>query len=132
MSRYAEFQINYEEMLRLEDRMMKYSGDAEEAVNNVIHDRGAKLIVMNILGFMPMGKGPGPHANATENSIKVFRSNLRASFIEGDKFGYLIFPEMGLGRRNPVEKAFFLEGVEKSHEVIMEWIIEALEYTPLL
>lgn len=132
MSRYAEFQINYEEMLRLEDRMMKYSGDAEEAVNNVIHDRGAKLIVMNILGFMPMGKGPGPHAKDTENSIKVFRNNLRASFIEGDKFGYLIFPEMGLGRRNPVEKAFFLEGVEKSHEVIMEWIIEALEYTPLL
>ena len=81
---------------------------------------------------MPMREVPRPHANATENSIKVFRSNLRTSFIEGDKFGYLIFPEMGLGRRNPVEKAFFLEGVEKSHEVIMEWIIEALEYTPLL
>lgn len=127
----ASFKINYEQMLKLEDKMAKYPGDVEEAVNRVIHERGSKLIVMNIIGFMPRSKGPGPHARDSARSVFVEKVNLGATFSEGGNFSYLIFPEAGLGKRNPVEQAFFLEGVEKSHEVIMGWIMEALEYTPI-
>lgn len=127
----ATFKIDYEQMLKLEDKMAQYSGNVEEAVNRVIHDRGAKLIVMNIIGFMPRSKKNKPHAKDNPRSVFVENFNLGATFSEGGNFAYLIFPEAGLGKRNPVEQAFFLEGVEASHEVIMDWIMEAMEYTPI-
>lgn len=131
MSRYVQYELNYEQMLSLEDKMSKYAGNVEEAVNNVIHNRGAKLIMMNIIGFMPRSKLNKPHAKDSANNLESDTYNLGVMISEGSNFGYLIFPELGIGRRNPVEQGFMVGGLDKSSDVIFQWIVEALEYTPI-
>ena len=132
MSRYVQYQIDYEQMLALEQKMANYAGDVEKAVNGVIHERGAKLIIMNIIGFMPRSKGPGPHAKDSRRSMRSVPHNLGVLITEGNQFGYLVFPEMGIGRRNPVAQEFMIEGLAKSEDTIFQWIVEALESTPII
>ena len=83
MSRYVQYKIDYEQMLALEQKMANYAGDVEKAVNNVIHERGAKLIIMNIIGFMPRSKGPGPHAKDSKRSMRSVPHNLGVLITEG-------------------------------------------------
>jgi hypothetical protein len=131
MSRYVQYELNYEQMLSLEDKMSRYPGDVEKAVNNVIHNRGAKLIMMNIIGFMPRSKLNKAHAKDSAKNLESNTYNLGVMISEGKDFGYLVFPELGIGKRNPVEQAFMIGGLEKSSDVIFQWIVEALEYTPI-
>lgn len=120
--------LDASKMLQLEEKMASYPGDVEKAVNEVIHNRGSKHIMMSILNLAPRSTRQKKHAKDSD-SFMATNINLGVVIQEKNNFGYLVFPDMGIGRRNRVEQNFTEEGLRKSEDVVFQWILEALEKT---
>ena len=117
----------------LTQAMERVPDRAEEEINKVLHGEGSKLVMQNIINFMPVSKGGGRHAKSSD-PLKVEELNLGfTTYAKGGaanargSFGYLIFPNDGRGPRNPVAQNFFEKGLEASEPKIMEMLLDALE-----
>lgn len=122
-------------------RLMKEAPDnVEREVNAVLHKQGGKEISQSIIGFMPISKRDksnwrqnSSHAK-TSNSLSQTKLNLAvqiyakggASYSKGS-FGYLVFPNEGRGRSNPVSQQFFEKGLEAKEQTVIDLLIKALD-----
>ena len=128
-----EYDLKLEGQEELTKAMEKVPEQAEKEINKVLHGDGSKLVMENIIKFMPISKGGGKHAK-TSNPLKTDTINLGFStYAKGGaantrgSFGYLVFPDEGRGPRNPVAQNFFEKGVQASEPNILEMLLEALE-----
>lgn len=130
MGGYVAFRIDDYQLQLFEEKMGRYKGDTEEAINDVLKTRASKLVVQNILRLMPMSDLQGKKHAKQSNSIQVVNWNLGVSFYEKKGFEYLVFPELGetqFAGRKWQRPFFFVDGMEDSKNQIIEWLMQALE-----
>lgn len=113
------------------DRVLKaieqFPGNAEKAINDVLHGPGAELIQERIRKYTPVSdKKKGPHA-ADSASLTSIGSNLAVTVKSTKKFNYLYFPDDGTNTRRHVgNQQFFLRGAEDASGEIVDSITEKL------
>ena len=118
------FKVNISDFDKLQIAIKEYQGNAEEAINGVIHNEGALLIQESIRQFMPVsGKSwKGKKASAkTANSMQNVNGNLSVTVKSTKPYGYLYFPDDGTNtRRHAGNQQFFLRGAEAVSNDIIE------------
>lgn len=129
----AEYYLEFKKSKEIEAAMKKVPEKAEQQVNKVLHTVGVKETIQSIIGFMPVSNRNKKHAKFS-NPLKSAAINLGfrvyarggASKNKGS-FGYLVFPNDGLGENNLIEQRFFERGGEKASDKIFKNVMDALE-----
>lgn len=114
--------------------LKNYPGNAEEAINDVLHsDEVARLAQDAIKRFMPVsGKTWRGKAGAakTSNSLRNTNENLSTTVRTSKAHQYLYFPDDGsTTRRHIGNQRFFAKGGEAVQGEIIERCIEKLTET---
>lgn len=122
--------INVSEVEKLQEALKAFEGEAEPAINDVLHNEAGGLIQDSIRQFIPVSgkswKGKAPAAK-TSKSLKSVNSNLAVTVTTSKKYGYLYFPDDGTNTRRHVgEQRFFERGGEAVKEEIIERCISRL------
>jgi hypothetical protein len=108
--------INVQEFERLERALRSFPGNAEEAINAVLHNEGGLLMQEAIQPLIPQsGKTwKGKRAPArVGNSLRSTNENLAVWVRSTKSYQYLYFPDDGSSTRRHVgNQQFFLKGAE--------------------
>lgn len=117
--------INTTEFGQLEEAMKAYTGDVEEAINEVLHEEAPPIIQDSIRRLMPRSdvkswKGKKPHAKDSE-SLRNINGNLSVTITTQKNYQYLYFPNDGTNTRRHVgNQQFFEQGGEAVTADIVE------------
>lgn len=129
----AEYFLNYDKSQAIQNEMAKIPDKAENAVNKVVHNFGAKEAIQDIIRFMPVSNRDKKHAK-TSNPLKSdmmnlgFRIYARGGAAKNKgSFGYLVFPNDGIGPHNFMDQRFFEQGGDAASNKIFNKVMEALE-----
>lgn len=122
----AKFQIDLKQSQELESKMKQVPENAERLVNEVVHTKGSKYALEGIIEFMPLSDRDKAHAKLS-NPLKIILINLGFEVLPKPKFRFLVFPNDGLGRSNPVARQFFEKGLDSRSEKILNEVMAALQ-----
>lgn len=129
----GQYELNFEQAKMIENAMKGVAEQSEKLVNNVLHLKGSKWMMLAIVGFMPVSNRNKPHAKFS-NPLKIDKLNLGFRvYAKGgaanrkNSFGYLVFPDEGRGSSNPVAHKFFEKGAQKEEEHIFLEVLKALD-----
>ena len=119
--------LNADEFDRVLKAIEQFPGNAEQAINDVLHGAGAELIQERIRKYMPVSdKKKGTHA-VDAKSLTSIGSNLAVTTKSTNKYHYLYFPDDGTNTRRHVgNQQFFLRGAEDASSEIVDLITEKL------
>lgn len=123
----SRFTLNADEFDRVQEAIKKFPGNAEKAINEVLHGQGAELIEARIRKYMPVSdKKKGSHA-VDAKSLTPVGSNLAVTIKSTNKYHYLYFPDDGTNTRRHVgNQQFFLRGAEDESGAIVDILTEKL------
>ena len=115
------FSINFSEVDRLMRAMENYSGNTEEAINDVLHNQAGDMAQAEIIRLMPRSnKKKGKHAKDVQ-SLQNITGNLSVTVTTKKKFGYLYFPDDGTNTKRHIgNQQFFARGGEAVKDDIIE------------
>lgn len=121
------FSINFSEVDRLMRAMESYSGNTEEAINDVLHNQAGDMAQAEIFRLMPRSnKKKGKHAKDVQ-SLQNITGNLSVTVTTKKKFGYLYFPDDGTNTKRHIgNQQFFARGGEAVQDDIVERCIQRL------
>lgn len=106
------YKINSLEFEELADTLKAYSGNAEEAINEVLHNYAGNRAQEEIRRLMPVSnrhwKGKAPAAKASK-SMRNIPSNLAVKVTTQRKWGYLYFADDGTNTKNHIGNQRFFE-----------------------
>lgn len=119
------YEVNKEQLDEITKAMELIPERAEQAVNHVLQAKGGKEIMQSILHFMPESKLNKKHAKQSE-PLKMVFPNLAVKIFEKPKFGYLVFPNLGIGKRNKTPQRFMEEGLKAKSQTVHELVLNAL------
>ena len=129
----GQYQLDFKDSSMLQEKMKLIPEESERLVNNVLHTKGAKQMMMAIISFMPISGRNKRHAK-NSNPLKIDQLNLGFRIYpkggaakNKNSFGYLVFPDEGRGPSNMFAQRFFEKGVNKEKDRVLEDIILALE-----
>jgi hypothetical protein len=134
----AKFELNYEQIAELEQKLSRLPGKAEEAINEVLHTDGIEMVTEEITKLLPVSRIRNrirnkQHAKTSKWSASekhnlgfTIKSKGGAANRRGS-FGYLVFPNEGRGAHNLVEQRFMERGLEKATPRILERLNERIE-----
>lgn len=127
----AEFGIDAKDFDKLHQAMADYGGDAEKAVNEVLHNEAGPLVYEEINPLInPSGrkfKGHSKSAKASAWPLYDTSANLAVTVKTKPKWGYLYFPDDGsTTRRHAGNQHFFQRGGDKAAPKIVERCIGVL------
>lgn len=108
------FDINFLEVEELEKALTEYSGNTEEAINDVFHSEEVNTLAQNaIKALMPVSnKKKGKHAKHS-NSLRKQDGNLSVTIRTQKAFQYLYFADDGTNTRRHIgNQRFFGRGGE--------------------
>ena len=126
----AKFDMDAADLDRLEQAARQYAGNAEAAINEVLHGEGGQLIMDRILPRVPRSGRTWRGKAAPAASAQPFTQeagNLSVTVKTKNKYHYLYFPDDG---SNTVHHAgnqqFMLGGGEAAAPDIIDRCIEKL------
>lgn len=124
--------LDLKEFERLQQAMVKFQGDTEGVINDVLHNKAGQLIHDEIKNLMPVSdekkkwKGKKPHAK-TSNSLKIESGNLSVTVKTTKNYQYLYFADDGTNTRHHAGNLqFFQQGAETKQETIVDLCIKRL------
>lgn len=124
------FQIGLDEFDKLHTAMVNYGGDAEDAINSVLHGSIGDEIQAEIKRLMPVsgktwrGKKGGAKGS---NSLRNVFGNLSVTVTTQKAYQYLYFPDDGSStRKHAGNQQFFLRGGEAMRDEIVDRCIAKL------
>ena len=127
-----KYELDHEQSIKLFDAMAKIPKLSEELANKVLHGEGSKIMMQKIIDFTPVSKVDKKHAKSSK-PLKDTLINLGfeiktkgGAAKNKNSFGYLVFPNEGRGRSNPIAQRFFEKGREQSNPEIFEQLLNAL------
>jgi HK97 gp10 family phage protein len=124
------FELNIADVVRLENALKAYEGDAEKALNDVLHNQAGELIQDEVKLLMPVSgrKWNGKKAPAkTSKSLKQIEGNLSVTETTTNSYHYLYFPDDGTNTQRHVgNQQFFLRGAENKKEEIIDLCVGRL------
>ena len=126
----AGFKINVADLDKLQTALKEYQGNAENAINEVLHNQGGELIQESIRKLMPVSgknwKGKASPAKSSK-SLQNLNTNLAVTVTTTKKYQYLYFPNDGTSTRRHVgNQQFFEKGGEAVKDKIIERCITKL------
>lgn len=129
----GRYGLDFKKSQELEQAMKQIPDKSEKLVNEILHTKGTKMMIQSIVGFMPVSDRDKKHANAS-NPLKADTFNLgfevytRGGDVNArNSFGYLVFPDEGRGRSNPIAQEFFKRGGDSASDAILSQVLGALE-----
>lgn len=129
----VKYSLDDQQSQQLASAMKEIPGKAERLVNETLKAKGMKLMIQEIIRFIPTSNSNKRHAK-NSNPLKGTMGNL--GFVITTKggaaknlnsFGYLVFPNEGRGPHNPIAQRFFEKGADASNGKILTEVIKALE-----
>ena len=126
----AVFKIDATEFERLQNAIKNFPGNAEGAINEVLHTEGIQLIQDAVRNLMPVSgrewKGKKAAAKGAK-SLTDTKGNLFVWVRTPNNYHYLYFPDDGSNtRRHAGNQQFFLKGAEKEQEKIIDLCVNRL------
>lgn len=126
----AVFRIEAKEFDRLQKAIKNFPGDAEEAINEILHNEGSELIQKSIKNLMPVSgrKWKGKKAAAkSAKSLTDTKGNLFVTVRTTSNYHYLYFPDDGTTTlKHAGNQQFFLKGGEAKQETIIDLCINKM------
>lgn len=129
----VKYSLDDSQAKQLAENMKLVPGKAERLVNETLKAKGMKMMIQEIIRFIPTSNANKRHAK-NSNPLKGTMGNL--GFVITTKggaaknknsFGYLVFPNEGRGPHNYIAQHFFEKGAEASNGKILTEVIKALE-----
>lgn len=124
--------LDFSRSQKLADAMSKIPGKSEEVINRVLLAKGTKEIIQGIIGFMPVSKRNKKHAKFS-NPLKERMFNLGFDIVakggaanKKGSYGYLVFPNEGRGKHNPVAQQFFEKGLSEREDIVLDYVLDEL------
>lgn len=122
--------LQIKEFDELQQAVENYSGNTEEAINDILHNEAGLLIQDAVKRLMPVSgktwKGKKKAAKSA-NSLTIKKENLAVTVTTQKAYGYLYFPDDGTNtRRHAGNQQFFRKGGESQIEEIKERCINRL------
>ena len=126
----AVFRLEAAEFERLEQVMKNFPDEAENVINEVLHNEGSQLIQESIRNLIPVSvrnwKGKKAPAK-TGSSLTDVKGNLSITVQTTKNYQYLYFPDDGTNTRRHVgNKQFFFKGAEEQQSTIIDLCINRL------
>lgn len=126
----ANFRINVAEVERLQTAMKEYQGNAEDAINDALHNEAGDLIQEQVKRLMPVSgkswRGKKPAAK-TSQSLQGIPANLAITVTTKKNYQYLYFPDDGTNTRRHVgNQQFFARGGEAATADIVDRCVAKL------
>lgn len=128
----ARFELDARELDRLLKTAKNFPGNAEAAINEVLHSEASKLLQEEIRRLMPVSDpakvwvGKKPHAKLSK-SLTDEKGNLAITVKTTKDYQYLYFPDDGTNTRRHVgDQQFFWRGGENKSAEIVDRCIERL------
>lgn len=117
--------ITFADVDKLQQAVKDFAGNAEEAINEVLHGEGGALIQEAIQRLIPVSgrkrwKGKAPAA-ASSNSLRIIPANLAVTVTTAKRYQYLYFPNDGTNTRRHAGQQFFFE---RGGEAVKDDIID--------
>ncbi|MCM3511641.1 hypothetical protein [Carnobacterium inhibens] len=129
----VKYSLDDTQSKRLAENMKTVPDKAERLVNETLKAKGMKLMIQEIIRFIPTSNKNKKHAK-TSNPLKGTMGNLGfvittkgGAASNPNSFGYLVFPNEGRGPHNFIAQRFFEKGAETSNEKILTEVIKVLE-----
>lgn len=124
------FQLDISNFDELQQAMINYQGDTEEAINEILHEKAGPMIEESIKRLIPISgrswRGKKKAAK-TAKSLKSINSNVAVTVTTTSNYQYLYFPNDGSSTRNHVgNKQFFARGGEMVTDEIINLCITRL------
>lgn len=129
----TRYEIDFSKSLEIEKKMRLIPDKAEKLVNDVLKQKGTRIMMDSIIEEMPRSSKRKKHA---KDSKPLTYRMMNLGFLvvakggaanKPNSFGYLVFPDEGRGPHNPIKQQFFKRGGDKANEPIQDEVIEALE-----
>lgn len=127
----ARFELDQTQIERLEQALRNFPGNAEQIINDVLHNEAGNLIEAEIYRLMPVSgrkdwKGKVPPA-AKSKSLKQETDNLSVTVKTTSKYHYLYFPDDGATtKRHAGNQQFFFRGGESQTDEIIDRCVNRL------
>ena len=135
-----EISINYEDIIKLEEKFKKLPNTAEYEINDYLWSEAGEILQKEVYSKMPRSKykhyskkQPKTHAKNSE-SLEIVRYNLGVKVQTKTKprskdFGYLIFPDEGRGirQRRKGSQEFFSKSLESKSKDVIEGLSKHLD-----
>lgn len=119
----AKLKLEMEQVEKLERALGEYAGNAEKAINNVLHGTGRAMIEEKVLQLMPSSgrswRGKESPAK-TSKSLVGEEGNLSITVKTTKKYQYLYFPDDGMNTKHHAgnQQFFYRSGEAKKDEII--------------
>ncbi|WBX80124.1 hypothetical protein PD280_21400 [Virgibacillus salarius] len=125
----VKFEIDYEEVEKLEQKFKRIPENIENIINSYLHTDASKLATNQIVSLIPLSKKKkGIHAEQSK-PLRVKKINLGFEILPKRKFNYLVFPDQALGTSvGNKPKEFMQRGLNKSINDIMEGLNEHIDH----
>lgn len=133
MSR-TTFTLEAEQVERLQEAMASYAGYAGKAVDEVLHDKGAKLITDEIMSLLPVSGRTWQGKKTAAKQAKPFtqeNGKLSVTIKTKSAYNYLYFPDDGTNTKNHIgfqgkPREFMRKGAQNQTARIMDLCINRL------
>ncbi len=128
----STFELNYDDLDELTEKIDQYGAEAYKTINDVIHGEGARLIRNDIALLIPSSgrswKGKGRSAaQAMPGSFKQKDETLSVTIAARGKWRYLYFPDDGSNtKRHQGNQHFMLRGTENASSKVVDLCIGKL------
>lgn len=124
------FKLNVVEFDRLVQTIENFPNNAEEAINDVLHNEAGEIAQPEIRRLMPTSnkkwKGKKPAAK-TSKSMRNINGNLSVTISTTKNYQYLYFPDDGTNTRRHIgNQQFFEKGGEKAQPEIINRCINKI------
>lgn len=124
------FKIEIADAEKLQQALKDYTGDAEQAINDVLHNEVGELVQPEIKKLMPMSnkhwKGKKSPAK-TSKSLRNLNGDLSVTITTQKAYQYLYFPNDGTNTRRHIgNQRFFEKGSENKQGEIIDRCVNRL------
>lgn len=120
------FTLNFEDVEKIQQAINDYGDNAEDIINQCIHQEGKDRLIRSIENCMPVSDRNKKHAKFS-NSLTNKNFNLGVRITTKSKFNYLIFPMDAIGTSTgKSENPFMGKGVENEKDNIVNDILNKL------
>lgn len=128
----VKFEVDASATTKLEEYFKQLPGRAENVTNNYLHTQGADIAATHITDILPVSRsGMSARAKIHAKNSRPFQTdtfNLGFSIRAKRKFGYLYFPNEGLGTSLGHEPQQFMErGLEQATPIIIDGLTGQIE-----
>ena len=126
----AVFDLKINDLDELQQAMKNYQGNAEQAINEVLHEEVSPLVQEAIKRLIPvsgkMWKGKKAAAK-TAKSLRDIKTNVSLTVTTTKNYQYLYFPDDGTSTTRHVgNQQFFQKGGESQMDEIVNRCIKKL------